>query len=285
MNIAEQTHVEVYNHLQKEYEENPEFREELEKLFLFYGRKLINFVKKDEQREYIENEFGDVVKSLYFQGYYTMNIILSDEETSIPEEVWTLPSGVLRNELPTFLSKLLQDEKLDWKTEISHQFSMDILTYLEEAYETTKEITKEISEFGAFKALQSDSRYKGQPEQEDTGTMLLGTPYDLDFVSPQVYAKPQIFTDEHEIWDMFFWSSIQKDDWVGTMHLSKVLVEEERFYILEFSLSDLITSDEKLEIIDVVTKRIASDIRSTLQIRLYNVSELSILQINNETKE
>ena len=284
MNLAEKTHIEIYEFLQKEYDENKEFRQELENLYTFYGRKLMQFVKKEDQQEYVENKFGDVVNSLFFQGYYIMKMILNDEETILNEEGWKLPLGVTKNEIPLMLSSLLQDEKFDWKTDISHQFSMDILNYIEAGYETTQEITKEISEYGAYKAFIDDSRYVGN--KEETNDMLLGNPNDLNFLSPQVYSKAQFFTEQHEIWDLFYWSAIRKEDsWVGSIHYSTIPVGEEKLYIIEFNLSNLIIESEKLELIDVVIKSIPIEIRSKLQIRLYNVSELDVLQANFEEEK
>lgn len=281
MDIALTTQSEVYNHLKAEYENNEAFRKELDDLYMFYGRKLIQFVKKQEQQEHIENKLGEVVNSLFFQGYYTMKVVLNDEETIISPESWELPAGVIKNEIPMLLKELLQEEKFDWKTEVSHEFSMDILTYIEAGYETTQKLTKEISEYGAYKAFIEDERYVGDDLAEQSD-MLLGSPYDLNFLSPQVYSKAQFYTDQHEIWDLFYWSSVQEDSWVGTIHLSSIPLAENTLYLIEFSLSNLLIEPEKLEIVDKVTKSIPSEIRSNLQIRLYTVNELDILTASAE---
>lgn len=276
MDIAVTTQNEVYAHLKAEYENNDAFRKDLEELYMFYGRKLLLFAKKEEHKEYIESNFGEVLNSLFYQGYYTMKLILSDKETVITPESWKVPEGVTKNDIPILLKTVLQEEKFDWKTEVSHEFSMDILTYMEPAYETTQKLTKEISEYGAYRAFIEDERYVGGDSTEQSD-MLLGSPYDLNFLSPQVYSKAQFYTDQHEIWDLFYWSAVQEEGWVGTMHFSTIPVAENMLYIIEFSLSNLLIEQEKLDIVAKVTKSIPSEIRSNLQIRLYNVDELDIL--------
>lgn len=286
MDLVTKTHTEVYDYLKKEFEENEGFRNELEALYKFYGRKLIQFVGKNDL-QYVEDEFGEVVNSLYFQGYYTMKLILNDEETVLDEAAWKLPKGVAKNEIPLLLKNLLNDEKLDWSTDISHEFSMNILSNVEAGYETTLEITKEIAEYAAYKAFIEDERYMGGTTEETTD-MLLGNPYDLNFLSPQVYSKAQFFTDQHETWDLFYWSAIQKDSWVGSIHFSTMLVGEDNLYVLEFNISNVIMDLEKLDIVEQITQKLPNEIRAKLQTRLYHVSELDVLDIevaNTESTE
>lgn len=278
MDLATKTHTEVFSFLEKEFKENETFRNELELLYKFYGRKLIHFVGKTDL-QYVEEQFGEVVNSLYFQGYYTMRLILNDEETVLEEDAWKLPLGVVKNEIPLLLKNMLNDEKLDWSTPISHEFSMNILTNVEAGYETTLEITKEIAEYAAYKAFIEDERYIGGTIQE-TSEMLLGSPYDLNFLSPQVYSKAQFFTEQHETWDLFYWSAIQKDSWVGSIHFSTIPTGESNLYIIEFSISDVIMELEKLEIVEQITKKLPEEIRANLQTRLYHVSDLDVLDIN-----
>lgn len=78
-----------------------------------------------------------------------------------------------------------------------------------------------------------------------------------------------------------FWSSLNKEDWVGTVHLSKLPTDEDKLiYLIEFNISDLIMEAEKMEIIEKMVSNLPLEIRSALQIRLYNVSQLDLVSIN-----
>lgn len=276
--MIDETYKQVYNHLQKEFKENDQFRKELESIMIFYGRKLIAFAKNEKEQLYIENGLEDVIRSLYFQGYYTMKVILSDEDTEILEDVWKMPIGVCRNEIPKMLENIFAEVKTDWKrTDVSHEFSMEILTNLEPAYEVTKAMIKEMAIYGAFKAFVEDERYQGM-EEVDSASILLGNPFDIEFLSPQVFHQVSFLTNQHEIWDLFFWSAIRENAWVGTIHYSILPIEDNTFYVMECNLSDLISKDEKLEIIDLLAKRLPPEQKSKLQIRLYNVGELEVLE-------
>lgn len=282
MNLIEDTKKEVFKHLQNEFNNNESFRKELEELIIFYGRKLLVFAKTEEKQLFIENEIEDVVRSSYYQGYYTMKVILNDEETELLPETWLSSIGVSRNEIPIMLENLFKDMMQDWfLTDVSHHFTMDILTNMEPAYEITNSMIKELACYGAFKALIEDERFKGSTEFDfNTSELYLGDTYDLDFVSPQVFKQVQFKAEQHEIWDLFFWSAVQENSWVGSVHYSLIPVEDETIYVLECNLSNLITPDEKSEIVEKLIKHLSDEQRNKLQIRLYSVSELDTLLPN-----
>ena len=277
MQLTEITYTEVYNYFQEQFKNNLEFREEINELYLFYRRKLLLHAKQNHQQDLIEYDFEEVVKSTIFNGYYIMKLILSDKDTVLSDDDWMLNPGTARNEIPKFLKSINNDNALDWKTEINHRFSMEVLNSIESAYDLTKSLIREIAEYGAFKAFIEDTRYKGSINSEES-SLLLGNSNDLYFLSPQVYTVPSFVTLQHEIWDLFFWSSLNKEDWVGTVHLSKLPTDEDKLiYLIEFNISDLIMEAEKMEIIEKMVSNLPLEIRSALQIRLYNVSQLDLV--------
>lgn len=282
MTLIEETKKEVFKHLQDEFNNNESLRKELEELMIFYGRKLLVFAKNDESRSFIENEIEDVVRSSYYQGYYTMKVILNDNETELLPEAWLASLGVSRNEIPKMLDSLFNDMMQDWfLTDVSHNFSMEVLTNMEPAYDITNSLIKELACYGAFKALIADERYKGSKEFEFNSTDLyLGNTYDLDFISPQVFKQVQFKSEQHEIWDLFFWSALRVNSWVGSIHYSLIPVDDEMIYVLECNLSNLITPDEKLEIAERLVEHLPEEHRNKVQIRLYSVSELDTLLPN-----
>lgn len=271
----------VYKKLQEKMKLDTNFQNEISDLIFFYSRKLMGFTKTKEQKSLVEKDFEDVVFSQFFQGYYAMTILLNDEE-SFDEDDWIRAPGLVRNELPKFLKLITEDESINWThTEIGHNFSIDILQSMESAYEVTKQLLYDLSNHGAFKAFTDDERYVGESTVPDS-EMLLGNPFDLSFLSPQVYMQGQFYTTQHEVWDLFLWSAVRDDAWVGSVHLSTMPIENQTIYLLEFSVSSLISHNEKMDIINTIIKKIPENIRAILQTRLYNVDELDILVSTNQ---
>lgn len=283
MNTVQEIHDNVFDYLKEEFEKE-EFRKEIEDLLFFYGKKLIKFAKNDEQRNVVEKDLEDVVKSAYFQGYYTMRVILEDEETELNSEAWHLPYGFCRNEIPILISNLIEEENPDWmKTNITHDFNMYMLSYMSEAYDVAKSLIREIALYGCYKAFIEDERYQYTPIAGDDNVAALGSVYDVEFLNPQVYQQIQYFSDSNEVRNLFFWSALQPNAWVGSIHYSKI--EDFSLKLLECSISNLITDEEKLDIVNSLVKHIPSEDKANLQIRLYKVSELDILIANKNDSD
>lgn len=273
----QELHNKVYKTLEQKIKEDQDFQNELEYLSFFYRRKLTSIVKDTQVMEYIFRQFDDVLFSQFFQGYYAMTILLEDEEEHFSEKDWNHLPGLVRNEIPKFLKMITKVENVNWThTEIGHNFSMDILQSAENAYDVTQLLLSDLTNYGAYKAFIDDKRYVGEKNLVES-EMLLGNAFDLNFVTPQVYMQAQFFTEQHELWDLFNWSAIGEGAWVGSIHYSVLPIEEQTYYVLEFSLSNLINKDEQMEIVNDVIKKIPEEIRSTLQTRLYSVSELDVL--------
>lgn len=253
------------------------FKKEMQQLYFFYERKLLGFAKTDMQKHFIAEAFEEVVFSQYFQGYYAMKSILTDEETKLNESVWSMGLGFAKNEVPKFMKEAFEKENIDWtQTEIGHKFGIELLQHIELAYDINKQIRTDIANLGAYNAFIDDERYIGINQGNPSDT-LLGNPFDLEFISPQVYMQSQFFTAQHEIWDLFTWSSFRDDAWVGSVHLSTMPIAEELIYLLEIKLSDIITMEEKMDISNKVIGELPEDIRGLLQTRLYHVEDFDVL--------
>lgn len=274
-------HDQVWAYLKTQINENEEFRNLLRGLLHFYGRKLMNYAKKEEHELLIEKELETIMHAQFFQGYYVMKEILADTAIELEESSWKQPKGLLRNELPAFIDATFSQQQLDWtRTEEGHMFGMKVLREFEGAYETVKQFRRELANFGAFQAFIEDERYQEPIEEKDP--MYLGNPIDLNFISPQVYLQALTGSTEHELWDLFFWSAHYNNTWVGSIHYSHIPLEPLPFALLEIKLSQLITFDEQTDIINTLVGKFPSDIRETLQIRFYKVEDMDILRYEEQ---
>lgn len=273
----EQLFKDVWKTLKDKFSKDESFKDEMEKLLHFYGRKLINKAKTDEQKLFIEEQLEDVVNSQFFQGYYTMANILSDKETNIPNDVWTLPKGIVRNEIPILFNNIFSESD-DWlRTDITNKFSSKLIQLMDDVYDVLKIIRKDCTYYGAYKSFVEDSRYQGKAAEPKEKLMLLGNPFDLEFLNPQVYMQAQMYSSEHEIWDLYYWSSITEEQWIGSIHLSKIPTENSDLYILECTLSEVISEEERYDIIHKVLHSLPEDIRLSIQTRYYLTRELNVL--------
>jgi len=277
-------HIAVWNKLKKQLESDDNFKMEMQRLYFFYERKLLGFVKTEIQNSFIVENFEEVVFSQYFQGYYSMKSILADDETVLNDSVWTMGLGFAKNDIPKFMEKTFLEESIDWtQTAVGHKFGIELLQCIEPAYDIYKQIRVDIANFGAYNAFIDDERYIGV-QQDAVSDTLLGTPFDLDFLSPQVYMQAQYFTAQHELWDLFMWSSVRDDAWVGSVHLSTMPIAEELIYLLEIKLSNIITIEEKMDISTQVIGKLSEEIRGVLQTRLYHVENFDVLVSSTNNK-
>jgi len=273
---------EVYSMLKGQIETDVEFKKEIQKLYYFYERKLMFHAKSEEAVILIREKLEDVVFSQYFQGYYIMSLILSDEETVLEDSVWSLERGVTRNEIPKFVVEVFSQEVVDWTTtELGHNFGMDVLQLIEPAFDIVKQLRIDLANYGAFKAFVADERYIGAPN-DDPSNSLLGSVDDFEFLTPQVYMKAQFVTSTQEILDLYNWSSVNDNMWVGAATLSIINVEEHSIYFLEIKLANSISNDEKMDITNEIIGKLPVDIRELVQVRLYHIEDIEILVKNVE---
>ncbi len=281
MKTEDLIYTEIMDTLRKQYQTNKHFRDELDNLSLFYGRKFINKTKDEEERLSIIKQMDDMVKSQFFQGYYIMKSILLDKETSLPQDVWSLNPGLVRNEVPLLFANIFKDSPDNWHlTDVSQKIGLDLVQRFNNVYDLVKQTRKDLALYGAYKAFIEDDRYQNQTDNNQS-SMILGNPFDLTFLSPQVYMQAQFFTSEQEIWDLNLWSSLGTK-WVGSIHFSCLPDEQLTLYLLQFTVSETIQEMERYEILEKVLDNIPNEIKSLMQIRIHHVRELEVVIPQNK---
>jgi hypothetical protein len=268
----------VWQHLKDKFDNDLDFQDELHGFFTFYARKFILKAKNTEQQEYIEKNLYDLVKSQFFQGYYVMKVILADQETELPEEIWALNPGIVRNEVPILMDNLYQDNPEQWyQTDVAKSIGMELVKHFDDVYELLRQMRKDIALYGAFKVFIEDDRYQNtQPIKEE---FIFGNPFDLLFLNPQIYMQAQFKTGEQEIWDLYWWSATkQSGAWIGSIQLSSISTNEEQsMYLLQFSISETVVDHEKYEILNTVMEILPDEIKALLQTRVLHVREFEVL--------
>lgn len=273
----------VWKKLNEKIEMDPDFSKELQSLQYFYERKLLNLANQEKQQKHIMNGFEDAFLSQYFQGYFVMYTILNDDDTTLDDDTWSIEIGRARNEIPKFLERTFLEEKFDWSfTDISHNFGIELLNQTPAAYDIFKKIRNEVSTYGAYKAFIEDERYKPFSVEEELVLTHLGNPFDLEFLSPQIFMQATYSTSTHEVWDLFNWSAVSENSWMGSLHLSTMIIEDATQYLLEIKLMNTIAEFEKVELISSILVRLPDSIQSALQTRVFHIEDIEVLQYSPE---
>ncbi|MFD5853585.1 hypothetical protein ACFWGC_25975 [Cytobacillus pseudoceanisediminis] len=276
MKTADLIYTEIIDTLRKQYQTNKHFRDELDNLSLFYGRKFMNKTNDEEERLSIIKQMDDMVKSQFFQGYYIMKSILLDKETSLPQDVWSLNPGLVRNEIPLLFADIFKDSPDNWHlTDVSQNIGLDLVQRFNNVYDLVKQTRKDLALYGAYKAFIEDDRYQSQTDNNQS-SMILGNPFDLTFLSPQVYMQAQFLTEEQEIWDLNLWSSLGTK-WVGSIHFSRIPHDQMTLFLFQFSVSEVIQENERYELLEKSLENIPQEIKSLMQVRLHHVRELEVV--------
>ncbi|WP_028393945.1 hypothetical protein [Bacillus cihuensis] len=274
----------VLSHLKNEFESNEDFRKEIDNFIFFYGYKFMSQCKTESQEKLVQESVNDLIKSQYFQGYYIMTTLLNDSDQKFPETVWSTPKGMLRNEIPLFIETVFEGSDEWYKTELSHNITMNLIQSMDGLYDLIKQTRKDVALYGAYKAFIQDKRYKGN-QAETSRQMNLGNPFDIFFLNPQIYMQAKFFTEEQEIWDLYTWTAFNNSKWVGTIRFSSFSNENNTpFYILEVSLSNFISHSEKIEIVNNLLNSLSDTIKASLQTRLYHVENMEVLVPNSDER-
>lgn len=264
--------------LSKKYKEDQEFRQNLDYLYFFYGRKYLHLATDDSQKKYIEDNLFDMIKSQFYQGYYIMREILNDPSIELDEQIWSANKGIIRNELPILMENVFEDSKDTWfLSTLGKKIGMMIMQKINDVYEVIQQTRKDAALYGVYQAFIDDKRYQPKKSNENH-SLLLGDPFDLHFLNPQIYMKAQYITDEQEIWDIYTWSTFKGGvKWVGSIQLSKIPSDIQMIYLLQFTVNEIVSDFEKYEILENALKRLSDEVKALTQIRICHAKDLEIV--------
>lgn len=269
----------IWNILNSKTKKNPAFAKEVEELNLFYSRKFVRAAQGEEKQTIASEIIGDIISAQIFHGFFLQHNLIANEKVgneSFLEAFWENPPGITRNHIGEVMQ--LNFGK-DWHLQHGiEKVNVRVLNEIPEAFDIFRDILIESANFGAYKATTESEKYLGTVKHNDE--YLLGSPYDIHFINPQIFIQAQYYSNENEIWDVFSGNTgVKESQWLGTVQLIKIPNANEIMYILTVSLSDLINTDEKMQALDLITSKLPKHIRDIVQIRLYHLSDLDTFTI------
>ncbi|MCM3390570.1 hypothetical protein LG296_19660 (plasmid) [Ureibacillus chungkukjangi] len=274
----------LWKYLNDKYENNKEFRNEVTEVIRFYGSKLMNVADTEEKRELVTEIVEECILGQYFHGYFLLTRLIEEsqlqEEQVFLDEFWATPPGMMQNNIGDVMSYQFEKEWAYHKE--LEKYNLRVLKELPDGFDIYREILLETANYGAYKAVLENDLYKGNIEDEKSNLMHFGNPIDLQFMNPQVFLQAQYYSTQHEFWDVFKKANGESESsWIGTVHLSSIPTEihdNDVLYILNISLADIVRLDEKARIVEALCKQLPEQITSSMQLRLYHLSDLEVLE-------
>lgn len=291
--IAKRQEEEITKILEDKLKTDEKFQQNFKDLTLFYSKKIIQQAKTTEQRETFIEIMENTITQQFFHGYYLMSLLDKDMRNS-PEnkepylEYYKMPKGILQREVVSIMSDAFINYDAKWYMNAPvEQYNTYLLKELPDIYDLYHTILKEVACYGAYVFMIDQELHIPSKDNPDAAIMLLGYPYDIKFVNPQVYIKASYYSEEHEIWDVFkMGDSKTPEKWVGTVHISAIPTGDEGniHFILNFSLSIDIRLDERNLIISNLYHSLPEEIQDTAEIRVYTVNDVDIVTFPKDSK-
>ncbi|MFJ7890531.1 hypothetical protein ACIQYL_20940 [Lysinibacillus xylanilyticus] len=270
----------IWDKLNAKMKNDADFAKEMEDFVEFYARKFVRAAKSEEKQKTATEIIEEVIYSQIFHGYYLQSNLIANEKKgseTFLDVFWQNPPGVTLNQIGQVMKLNFQE---NWHLQKGiESVNVRVLNEIPEAFDIFGMILLEAANFGAFKATIECKKYEGKVN--DTKEFVFGSPYDLQFINPQIFIEARYYSNEHELWDMFLVDTgIKESQWIGSIHLSTIPSNSESFYLLTVSISDLITEDEKMQALSLITSKLPQQIKDKVQIRLYNLSDLDVFTGN-----
>jgi hypothetical protein len=222
----------------------------------------------------------EVMYAQLYHGYYLQREIMREsdslpvEERTFLDQFYTLPEGVLFNEIGPIMKMNFGDNYYMRKG--NESINIKMLNDFPNAFDLYRTILLEVCNYGAYLAVLDHDRYK--PELAEVEGYVLGNPYDLNILNPQIFMQATAYSEQHEMWELYRVKNGQNEiQWYGTIYYTKIPDQEEPRHFLQFMISDLDAHKKKDAIIEGIYYKLPSDIQNIIQIRRYDVSDLDLL--------
>lgn len=279
LNVTEEKNV-LVELLRNRYKKDLDFRKVIDEANLFYGRKVIGFAIELADQQFVEAHMLEVVSDQFFQGYFLMNQILSDEEFSLEENYWSLANGYVRNNVYPLLESIMEESGVQWQQSAAEKlFTKRVVANFYEAYDVMVQLRKDVLALGAYYAFIEHPKY--QKPVHPNNTLKLASPFDLTFLNPQVFMQTQYVAENVEKWVLYQAQTIKGSQWVGDIQLAvREGAEGGLENHLEILLSDLLEQNDRTDIINQMISKIPAEEHSHTHIQFYLVSSKKEYTLN-----
>lgn len=195
-------------------ERDTRFQSELQYLQVFYLKKFQNIIDV-EHKERFNNWLQKAIIEQFHNGFLMVEQYYNDENAYIDDVLFKQPEGMFTENIPPILREMIQplieqgitfDELIVTKT--THELIMWSMEYYEDIRSPLKQMSFDLSCFGARQALRDKGNSLGYKRiRLETEERKLGNIGDLQFVNPQMYLTINHASENLEFWDIHYWST------------------------------------------------------------------------------
>lgn len=271
---------EVFQYLNEKLKTDNKFEQSVKDLIEYYGAKFLTAIQTvenvDEGVEIIEQ----VMYAQLYHGFYLQRQLMIESDSSpegeqiFMDKFYTLPPGVMLNEIGSIMKQNFGGNYYMRKG--NEAINIKVLNDFPNAFEIYRTILLEVCNFGAYLAVLDYPKY--EPSFENQEGYLLGNPFDLNILNPQIFMQAMAYSEQHEMWELYRLKNGENEvQWYGTVYYTKIPDQETAVHYLQFMISDLVRSNEKDAIIEKIFLKLPEDIQRSIQIRRYDVSNLDLL--------
>lgn len=271
---------EVFQYLNDKLKSDKNFEKNVNDLIEYYGAKFLATIQNSENVDEGAEIIEQVMYAQIYHGFYLQRELMIESDNSPEEErifmdrFYTLPPGVMLNEIGPIMKKNFGGNYYMRKG--NEAINIKVLNEFPNAFELYRAILLEVCNFGAYLAVLDYPKY--EPSLENQEGYLLGNPFDLNILNPQIFMQAMAYSEQHEMWELYRLKNGENElQWYGTIYYTKIPDQDTTAHYLQFMISDLVRSNEKDAIIEKIFYRLPEDIQKHIQIRRYDVSNLDLL--------
>lgn len=252
------------------------FRNNLQSLYIFYGKKLINTCKTDSNKEFIYDSIEDLVNNQFLHGYHLIYSLQQDDPT-IFDNLKQLTKNTLKANLKILLNRLFDnkstEESYEWeKNDISLKLIRSFIKEIPDVYDVLNDVLFKAALEGAYSALNEQVEYKYETDMPNT---IIGDPLDTHYLNPEIYGLIQYFDDSVTLIDLYKLSSkTDLDEWCGSIEYLKIQSNQNKNLII--SVETTINNEECTGIVSKLLEIIPQNELEDANIRVQRIQDIEI---------
>ncbi|MGE7983811.1 hypothetical protein [Solibacillus sp. NPDC093137] len=266
------------NLLKDRMKKDKDFNKSIAAVVSYFGTKFVSYFNSDDDRAVATEIIEDVIFAQITHGYWLMKNELeidkdvADSDKIFPKDFWNMTENIMRNGTGPNMQALYGDE---WfRSPGTQSVALRVLNQLPHGFDHYSLVLEQTAIFGSYIALRYEGEYdaeKFEKEKESAQPMVFASPYDIHFITPEVFIQFDMYSSEFESWNIFLSAtSKQVEKWIGTAQLISIPLGAEKFqYTLMVSIENVLKEYEKSLICKELISRMPKQMQNDVQFRFY----------------
>lgn len=277
------TAVLVQTELKSKYEQDPQFRGEIEQLVSYYTERGLFYLPNSKWQDIFLQNFERLFNLQFELGYGFMKEMIEDEEIFPSTLEENVHDSLVYQELIALVQEILEQQtSIKVQAKPVNSFLVDVLTECQrDAYDALTQVMIELFYQGAYYAYKEN--YRSQVTTSEKNLLHMTHPV---FLTPLVCLIPErneLANSQSLVWSFYGWSGSKlKENWIGRIICSTNTTSNdvlENHLPVEIILKDTLNMFDKNKLLDSLTERLKQELRVSLEQEIELL--LNILTISN----